>query len=116
MSTPRMTAACRSTSLNTDDPAISLPPPSRRPGPCKRTGYLLHAPQTVLLTTFRTELDSPLIVAYVAWLDHTRTALPWYPGRCEPPNAPLRGPMMVPSDQRWRLLATFNGAFTYAAG
>jgi hypothetical protein len=70
----------------------------------------------VLVTTFRTELDYPRIVAYVAWFDHTRTALAFYPGRYEPPHAPARGPMSIPSDQRWRLLATFNGGFTYIDG
>jgi hypothetical protein len=66
----------------------------------------------VLLTTFRTEVDYPQIVAYVAWFDHTRTAIAYYPGRYEPPNAVLRGPLMVPYSQRWRLLATFNAGFT----
>src|SRR3989442_2729353 len=93
-----------------------FPHPLPGEGISKRTGSLVDGAPPVLFTTFRTELDYPQIVAYVAWLDHTRTALAWYPGRYEPPNAPLRGPMMVPSDQRWRLLATFNGAFTYAAG
>jgi hypothetical protein len=65
---------------------------------------------------FRTELDYPRLVAYVAWFDHTRTAIGYYPGRYEPPNAAVRGPMMVPDDQRWRLLATFNGGFTYVDG
>ena len=40
----------------------------------------------------------------------------FYPGRYEPPNAPVRGPMSVPYDQRWRLLATFNGGFIYSDG
>jgi len=70
----------------------------------------------VLVTTFRTERDYPRIVAYVAWFDHTRTALAFYPGRYEPPNAPVRGPMSVPYGQRWRLLATFNAGFTYIDG
>jgi hypothetical protein len=70
----------------------------------------------VLLTTFRTELAYPRIVAYIAWFDHTRSAMAWYPGRYEPPSAPLRGPMMVPHDQRWHLLATFNGGFTHIDG
>jgi hypothetical protein len=69
-----------------------------------------------LVTTFRTERAYPQIVAYVAWFDHRRTALGWYPGRYEPPSAPVRGPMMVPHDQRRRLLATFNGGFTYSDG
>ncbi len=70
----------------------------------------------MLVTTFRTERDYPRIVAYLAWFDHSRTALAFYPGRYEPPNAPVRGPMSVPNDQRWRLLATFNGGFTYIDG
>ncbi len=70
----------------------------------------------VLLTTFRPELDYPQLVADVAWFDHTRTDIGYYPGRYEPPNAAVRGPMMVPDDQRWRLLAAFNGGFTYTDG
>jgi hypothetical protein len=81
-----------------------------------QTGPLLHGGPPVLVTTFRTELDYPRIVAYVAWFDHTRTALAFYPGRYEPPNAPVRGPMSVPYSQRWRLLATFNSGFTYIDG
>jgi hypothetical protein len=54
--------------------------------------------------------------AYVAWIDHTRTRLALYPGLQEPPAASLRGPGEVPSGQRWRLLATFNGGFKSAAG
>jgi hypothetical protein len=54
------------------------------------------------------------VVAYVAWFDRTRTSIGFYPGRYEPPNAAVRGPMMVPDGQRWRLLATFNAGFTYA--
>jgi hypothetical protein len=70
----------------------------------------------VLVTTYRPELDYPQIVAYVAWFDHTRTQIGYYPGRYEPPNAAVRGPMMVPYSQRSRLLATFNGGFTYTDG
>ena len=82
----------------------------------KRTGPLVGGRPPVLVTTFRTERDYPRIVAYVAWFDHTLAALAFYPGRYEPPNAPVRGPMSVPYDQRWRLLATFNGGFTYSDG
>ena len=82
----------------------------------KRTGPLVAGRPPVLVTTFRTERDYPRIVAYVAWFDHTRTALGFYPGRYEPPNAPVRGPMQVPYGQRRRLLATFNGGFTYSDG
>src|SRR5204863_8019024 len=43
-------------------------------------------------------------------------ALAFYPCRYEPPNATVRGSMQVPYGQRWRLLATFNCAFTYSDG
>ena len=55
-------------------------------------------------------------VAYVAWIDHTRTTLALYPGTLEPPTASPRGLGEVPSGQRWRLLATFNGGFKANAG
>jgi Phosphodiester glycosidase len=80
------------------------------------TGSLVNGKPPVLVTEFRTELDYPRIVAYVAWFDHLRTSIGWYPGRYEPPNAPIRGPFQVPHDQRWRLLATFNGGFIHKDG
>jgi hypothetical protein len=80
------------------------------------TGPVVRGRPAVLVTTFRTERDYPRIVAYVAWFDHTRTSLAFYPGRYEPPSAPLRGPMQVPFGERWRLLATFNGGFIYTDG
>lgn len=61
-------------------------------------------------------LATPAGPAYLAWIDHTRTRLALYPGLQEPPAAPLRGPAQVPSGQRWRLLATFNGGFKTRAG
>ncbi len=85
-------------------------------GVWETTGPALDGKPPVLVTTFRTELAYPQIVAYVAWFDHTRTALGYYPGRYEPPNATLRGPAEVPHDQRWRLLATFNSGFIYQDG
>jgi hypothetical protein len=85
-------------------------------GVWRPTGAPVDGRPPVLVTTFRSEVDYPRIVAYVAWFDHTRTAAAWYPGRYEPPSAPLRGPMSIPSDQRWRLLATFNGGFIYTDG
>ena len=92
----------------------------RRPlpgeGVWKRTGPLVDGRPPVLVTTVRTERDYPRIVAYVAWFDHTRTALAFYPGRYEPPSAPVRGPMQLPYGERWRLLATFNGGFTHQDG
>ena len=95
-------------------PVFARPLPGE--GIWKRTGPLVAGRPPVLVTTFRTERDYPRIVAYVAWFDHRRTALAFYPGRYEPPNAPVRGPMSVPIGQRGRLLATFNGGFTYIDG
>jgi Phosphodiester glycosidase len=95
-------------------PVFAEPLPGE--GIWKRTGPLVHGRAPVLVTTFRSELEYPRIVAYVAWFDHVRTALAFYPGRYEPPRAPVRGPMSVPYDQRSRLLATFNGGFTYIDG
>jgi hypothetical protein len=85
-------------------------------GVWRQAGPSVDGGPPVLVATFRSELDYPRIVAYVAWFDHTRTAGAYYPGRYEPPSAALRGPMMVPQDQRWRLLATFNGGFTHDDG
>jgi hypothetical protein len=90
--------------------------PLRGEGVWQRTGPPVAGRPPVLVTTFRTEVEYPRIVAYVAWFDHTRTSLAFYPGRYEPPSAPVRGPMSVPYGQRWRLLATFNGGFTYIDG
>jgi hypothetical protein len=55
-------------------------------------------------------------VAYVAWIDHTRTQLGLYPGTDQPPSALPRGPSEIPNGQRWRLVATFNGGFKYGSG
>src|SRR5947208_1223308 len=90
--------------------------PLRGEGIWKPVGAPINDRPPVLVTTFRTERTYPRIVAYVAWFDHTRTAIAYYPGRYEPPNAAVRGPMMVPYGQRWRLLATFNGGFTATDG
>src|SRR5205807_2377779 len=87
-------------------PVFTHPLPGE--GVWRGTGPLVLGRPPVMLTTFRTEIDYPRIVAYVAWFDHTRTSTAWYPGRYEPPQAPVRGPMSVPTGQRWRLLATFN--------
>ena len=99
-------------------PRIKLvfPHPLPGEGVWKPTGPPVDGGQPVLVTTFRTELDYPQVVAYVAWFDHARTEIGYYPGRYEPPNAAVRGPMMVPYGQRRRLLATFNGGFTYVDG
>jgi hypothetical protein len=70
----------------------------------------------VLVTTFRSERGSPGIVAYVAWIDHTRVQLALYPGVSEPPHGPPLLPSQIPRGQRWRLLATFNGGFRFKSG
>ena len=111
-------------SVSPQPPAATWPPPIEPvfPNPLPgegvwhRTGPPVDGHPPVLVTTFRTERNYPSIVAYVAWFDHTLTSLSWYPGRYEPPNAPVRGPMMVPDGERWRLLATFNGGFTHQDG
>ena len=77
------------------------------------TGPPVKGGPPVLVTTFRPETDYPRNVAYLAWFDHTRTDLAFYPGRYEPPSAAVRGPAMVPENQRRRLLATFNSGFIY---
>jgi hypothetical protein len=95
-------------------PIFAQPLPGE--GVWQPTGPPVNGGPPMLVTTFRTETDYPQIVAYVAWFDHTRSEIGYYPGRYEPPNAAVRGPMMVPNDQRARLLATFNGGFTYVDG
>jgi hypothetical protein len=92
-------------------PVFAKPLPGE--GVWHRTGPSVDGGPPVLVTTYRPSTDYPSIVIYVLWIDHTRTDLAYYPGRYEPPSAVDRGPMMVPVDQRHRLLATFNGAFTH---
>ena len=93
-----------------------FPRPLPGEGVWRASGPPIAGGHPVLVTTYRTERDYPRIVAYLAWFDHTRTALAYYPGRYEPPSAALRGPMEVPYGQRWRLLATFNSGFIYSDG
>jgi hypothetical protein len=95
-------------------PVFAHPLPGE--GIWKPSGPPVAGRPPVLVTTFRTERDYPRIVAYVAWFDHTRTSVAYYPGRYEPPRATLRGPMQVPYGERWRLLATFNSGFIYSDG
>jgi hypothetical protein len=92
-------------------PVFATPLPGE--GVWHRAGPSVDGGPPVLVTTYRPSTEYPSIVAYVLWIDHTRTDLAYYPGRYEPPSAVDRGPMMVPVDQRHRLLATFNGAFTH---
>lgn len=92
-------------------PVFATPLPGE--GVWHRTGASVDGRPPVLVTTYRPSTQYSSIVAYVLWIDHTRTDLAYYPGRYEPPSAVDRGPMMVPVDQRNRLLATFNGGFTH---
>ena len=46
-------------------------------GVWKGTGPLVRGRPPVMVTTFRTEVSYPRIVAYVAWFDHTRTSVAW---------------------------------------
>ncbi len=69
----------------------------------------------VLVTTFRSDAGDPSVVAYVAWIDHTRTQLALYPGSSQPPSTLPRGPAEIPNGERWRLLAAFNGGFKYGS-
>jgi hypothetical protein len=95
-------------------PVFAHPLPGE--GVWKPTGPPINGGPPVLVATFRPETEYPQLFAYVAWFDHTRTQIGYYPGRYEPPNAAVRGPEMVPESQRYRLLATFNGGFTYEDG
>ena len=92
-------------------PVFATPLPGE--GVWHPTGPAVNGGAPVLVTSYRPSTEYPAIVAYVLWIDHTRTDLAYYPGRYEPPSAIDRGPMMVPVDQRKRLLATFNGGFTH---
>jgi Phosphodiester glycosidase len=69
----------------------------------------------VLVTTFRPDAGNPSVVAYVAWIDNTRTQLALYSGTGQPPFEFPHGQAEIPTGQRWRLLATFNGGFKYGS-
>jgi hypothetical protein len=92
-------------------PVFRVPLPGE--GVWHSTGPRVHGRPPVLVTSYRPSTTYPSIVASVLWIDHTRTDLAYYPGRYEPPDTVDRGPMMVPVDQRYRLLATFNAGFTH---
>jgi hypothetical protein len=93
-----------------------FPHPLAGEGVWSSTGGRVGGKPAVLVTEFRAEVAYPRTVAYVAWFDHARTSVAYYPGRYEPPSAPVRGPMEVPFGERWRLLATFNSGFIYRDG
>jgi hypothetical protein len=91
-------------------------PPLKGEGLWRTTGAAVNGGPPVLITVFRPDPNYPRVVAYVAWIDATRTQLALYPGRYEPPSGSPRGPMRVPQGERHRLLATFNSGFKYADG
>jgi Phosphodiester glycosidase len=95
-------------------PVFATPLPDE--GVWERTGPDVDGKPPVLVTTYRPDPTYPQMVAYVAWFNHSLVDLAYYPGRYEPPKASDRGPSMVPDDQRYRLLATFNAGFIYSDG
>ncbi len=82
-------------------------------GVWRLTSNQIDASQSVLVSVFRPDPMYPRLLAYVAWIDTTRTQLALYAGRRDPPVASPRGPMEVPVSLRAGLLATFNSGYTY---
>ncbi len=72
-----------------------------------------HGPPPVLVTQFRSDPAYPELVAGVAWIRASTTHVRYIPGVSEPPVAVPRGPTAgeVPTKDRRRLVATFNGGF-----
>ena len=109
---------------STKDPSVPRPPRIQLPirphlrgeGIWHPTADWVSGTPPVMVAEFRPDPSYPRVVAYVAWMNTKRVQLALYPGRYEPPSSLPRGPMMVPYDQRWRLLATFNSGFTYGDG
>jgi hypothetical protein len=97
-------------------PAVApvISPPLSGEGVWAAVGPTVRGEPPVLVSVYRPDPSYPRVVAYAAWIDKTRTQLALYPGRYEPPTAPVRGPMSIPVSQRARLLATFNSGFTHA--
>jgi hypothetical protein len=85
-------------------------------GAWRSTGRQVAGAPPVLVTTYRSDPSYPRMLAYLAWIDHSRTSLALYPGRYEPPSGSPRGPMSVPLGKRRLLLATFNSGFTSRDG
>ncbi len=67
---------------------------------------------SIYLTHFRPFPAQASVIAYAAWIRATATQIALYPGYKGPGDTALaRGPEMVPSTARRRLLATFNSGF-----
>jgi len=77
--TPRDVRRVHHTVLSYRPPRITpvFAHPLAGEGVWNSTGERVNGKPPVLVTTFRTEVDYPLIVAYVAWFDHTRTSVGW---------------------------------------
>ena len=88
-------------------------PALRGEGVWRPASFKVDGSAPVLATSFRPDPSNPSVVAYVAWIDHTRTSIALYPGYSDPPTASPRGSAEIPSGERWRLLATFNGGFKW---
>ncbi len=87
----------------------ALPGEGKWLAPFKEPG-LKHPP--VLITSFRSDPVYPQMVAGVAWINTHEVNINYYPGSQEPSvNLPSRGPEMVPTSLRYKLLATFNSGF-----
>jgi Phosphodiester glycosidase len=92
-----------------------LSPALRGEGVWRSVGRPVAGGPPLLVTTFRPD-RRPWSVAYVAWIDHTRTQVGLYPGTDQPPSLLRHGPSEIPYGQRWRLVAAFNGGFKYGSG
>jgi hypothetical protein len=117
-SLPRVGGATLITRASYDPQPIRplLRPQLTGEGVWRSTGRQVAGAPPVLVTTYRPDPSYPRMVAYVAWIDHSRTWLALYPGRYEPPSGSPRGPMSVPLGKRRLLLATFNSGFTSRDG
>jgi len=70
------------------------------------------ATPSVMTTVFTPFTAQPTVRAYAAWINTSTTNIALYPGYKGPgPSSLPRGPQMVPTAARSRLLATFNSGF-----
>lgn len=60
-------------------PVFGVPLPGE--GVWHRAGPLVTGRPPVLVTSYRPSPEYPSLIAYVLWIDHTRTDLAYYPGR-----------------------------------
>jgi len=70
------------------------------------------ATPSVMTTVFTPFTAQPTVRAYAAWINTSTTNIALYPGYKGPgPSSLPRGPQMVPTAARSRLIATFNSGF-----